>query len=1027
MKKNLFYLFLFFAVFSNCTKNDKEIDSDYTPVTIKGISDEGVVLASKVGSSATFEVISSQNWTASVKSATQSDVDWMTVYPMQGGSGTTTVTISISSENPLNDERSANIVIGQTAITVIQKGKDALILSKSKWEVDPDGQTIDIVMEHNVDYSIDIPQEYGSWIRKIGTKALESTTLSFEISAITDEDLWTSRSGEFYIIGSGGSDGLVDTVYIYQNQKDRIVASAENEIVSYLGGESILAVTTRSNVDYSYEIIGDPQWIRVGDTPANKSPKVDVVYFTIDPYNEITATNRTAKIAFTNYGNASDTVYVTQYFMDAIVRTRDSYNIDYHSFIFEVVMQTNTDDYSYRFEYEGTQSDWLNPERFEEVKSLPEKSLIFTAKQNFGAARTGKIIFTANASGFEQEVTVTQEAGPELRSSLGPRLMWAARRFNNGTLNASNYTRENSALISWRFMPDDDKGLGFDLYRKAASGDDYVKLNSDPVTNSTNFLDETLNVNEDNHYRLTNASTGEILDELLFTSAMASESYISIPLMPLEAPDAAHPYIVMDVAVGDLTGDGEYELIVKRECDAWMQDVYHQGYSPGETVIEAYKMDGTFMWRVGLGPNISQGKPTSPFAVADFDGDGRCEVLVRSSELTTFGDGTQIGDVNGDGITFYQEEADGRLLSGPEFFSVLDGLTGAELARADYIERGPKEEWAATWGDDWGNRMNRYLVGCGYFDGVDKKPSVLITRGYYAKTVLEAWDFDRATGLTKRWNFTATPNGENSAFAGQGNHQMALGDIDGDGRDDIVYGAMSVDSYGRGMYSSGWGHGDALHLGKFDPNRSGLQIWSCFEDGHKGASFRDAKTGAEIHGFDNPGDVGRALIADIDPNVPGCEMWTSEGDVYDVNGNFLYTIDDIGGSRWGATFYTTNAIWWTGSLNRQFFARTMIDEYIPGSGISRVNTLSFLGVDYTNDTKGTPAFYGDIFGDWREEIIFPSSDHTEIRIISTPHVTEYRFPYLMSDHIYHLSTIHQNVGYNPPTHLGYYLGSDLLK
>jgi len=1024
MSKKLLFLFFFAIIFASCSKDDKELDSDYDPVYLKGIPEEGIVLSSKLGSSTTFEVVSSEAWSASITSGTQSEVNWLQLYPSSGSAGTTSVTLSITEENPLNDERSANITIGKNTVTIVQKGKDALILSKSKWEVPADGMLIEITVESNVDYKVSVPSAY-PWIKYNGTKALTTKTLSFDIAAITEEDVWTSRSGEIHIIGLGDYSDLADTIYIYQDMKERIVASAENQIVDFEGG--VLRVVIKSNVNYSYEIVNNPDWIRNIETPDYKSLKVDEIYFEIDSYDNVEE-NRTAKIAFTNGINVSDTVYVTQSYRDAIVKTRDEYEIDYNSFTFEVIMKTNTEDYSYRFDYEGSQQDWLKMKETVAVKSLREESFVFSASQNFGSARTGKIIFTATRTGEEQTVTIYQGAAPELSASFGARLMWATRVFTQGLWNAQAPTLSNSALVSWRFMPDDDPNLGFDLYRKSASSDTYVKLNAEPIVNSSNFLDEQSNFNEDNFYKLRNASTGQILDELAFTAQKAAQPYISIPLLHAEAPDADHPYIVMDVAAGDLDGDGEYELIVKRECDPWMQDVYHSGYSPGETLIEAYKMDGTFMWRVGLGPNISQGKPTSPFVVADFDGDGRCDVIVRSSELTTFGDGTQIGDVNVDGITFYQEEYDGRLLSGPEFFSVLDGMTGRELARADYIERGPKEEWAATWGDDWGNRMNRYMMGCGYFDGKNSNPSILITRGYYAKTVLEAWDFNRANGtLTKKWNFTALPNGQNSAYAGQGNHQMALGDIDGDGKDEIIYGAMTVDHDGLGMYSLGYGHGDALHLGKFDPNRSGLQVWSCFEDGNKGAAFRDAASGYEIFGFDDSGDVGRCLVADIDPNNPGCEMWTSVGDVYDVNGNKLYTIDDIGGSRLTAVFYSTNAIWWTGSLNRQFFAQTMIDEYIPGEGISRVNTLWYFDVKYTNDTKSTPAFYGDIFGDWREEIIFPTSNDDEIRIFSTPYPTEYRFPYLMSDHIYYLSTVHQNVGYNPPTHLGYYLGSDLLK
>lgn len=612
------------------------------------------------------------------------------------------------------------------------------------------------------------------------------------------------------------------------------------------------------------------------------------------------------------------------------------------------------------------------------------------------------------------------------KSTSTKRMLWASI---NG-LSDATYTKDadlktilqgynNKILVSWRMFPTDDENTGFDLYRKSGNGTE-VKLNTTPIVETTNFQDATANRSVDNTYRLCYAGSNETLETYTITAEQASGGlpYISIPLKSDAGidPNPSIQYLANDASVGDLDGDGVNEIVIKRlasfsaeedgdetELNTLLKSVFHL------TLLEAYKLDGTFLWRICLGPNILIGNTLS-FAVYDFDGDGKCEVAFRTSEGTRFGDGTEIGDVNGDGKIDYRRPDQAGvntnyIADGPEFLSVVEGATGKELARTDYIARGTSEEW----GDGYFKRASSYRLGVGRFSSTNT--SILITRGVYGKSVLEAWDFQNGT-LTKRWRFD-TSDGVHGAYAGQGYHSLSIGDVDGDGFDEVVYGSCTIDHDGKGLNNIGFGHGDALHLGKFDPSREGLQIWSCYETGSVGASFRDARTGDVIWKYDNTSDVGRALVADIDPDSPGCEMWWFRGNAHSCTGK------DLGYKPSSCNM----AIWWTGSLNRQLLNESSINSEIKGD-YNRMFTIYRYDVTTVNGTKSNPCFYGDILGDWREEIVMVTKDYSELRVFSTWYPSEHKFPYLMSDHVYEMSALNQNIGYNQPTQLGYYLGSD---
>jgi rhamnogalacturonan endolyase len=556
---------------------------------------------------------------------------------------------------------------------------------------------------------------------------------------------------------------------------------------------------------------------------------------------------------------------------------------------------------------------------------------------------------------------------------------------------------KGQAFVSWRLLGTEPKETAFNVYRTAKN--QTVKLNAQPLVKGTNFIDAAYDSTITTSYTVKAVLKGvedQSKESYLLPANEPNRQYLSIPLQTMAG------YTPNDASVGDLDGDGTYEIILHQTGVA--RDNSQKGFT-SEPIFEAYRLDGTLLWRINLGKNIRDGAHYTQFMVYDLDGDGKAEFACKTADGTVDGKGKVIGDANAD----YRNK-DGRILDGPEFFTIFDGLTGAALATTDYIpSRGNINGWGGKGGnggnDNNGNRSDRFVACIAYLDG--QRPSVVMCRGYYGRSVLAAWDW-RGGKLTSRWVFDSKDG--NNPFSGQGYHNLSVADVDGDGKDEIIYGSMVVDDNGKGLYTTGLRHGDALHVSDLDPSHEGLEVFGVHEIEEQtigtGAALYDAKTGTILWRGSENTDVGRGVAEDIDSTNAGAEMWWS-------GSKGLYSMQ---GKRIGENPSSTNfLIWWDGDLTRELLNSNRIDKY----GLGTIFTAQ--GCVANNGTKSNPTLSADLFGDWREEVIFRTQDNKELRIFSTTIPTSYRVPTLMHDHQYRLSIAWQNVGYNQPPHLSYYL------
>jgi rhamnogalacturonan endolyase len=556
--------------------------------------------------------------------------------------------------------------------------------------------------------------------------------------------------------------------------------------------------------------------------------------------------------------------------------------------------------------------------------------------------------------------------------------------------------------LGWRLLGTDPDDIAFNVYRTTGDGQP-VKLNDGPITTSTNHVDRGVDPGQSHTYVVRAVRNGKEQQpgaSCKLPADAPARPYLSIPLrtLPGHTPN--------DASAGDLDGDGEYEIVLKQEMRG--RDNSQRG-TTGETKLEAYKPDGTMLWRINLGKNIREGAHYTPFLVYDLDGDGKAEVACKTADGTIDGKGNAIGKADAD-----YRNASGYVLDGPEYLTLFEGTTGKALATVDYL---PPRGKVSDWGDDYGNRVDRFLAAVAYLDGA--RPSLIMCRGYYTRTVLVAWNW-RDGKLARVWTFDSddgTPG--HRAYRGQGNHNLSVGDVDGDGKDEIVYGACVIDDNGKGLYATGLGHGDALHLSDIDPDRPGLEVFGIHERPRhpNGVSFRDAATGRILWGKPSA-DVGRGVALDIDPRHKGYEMWASGPG---LDGVWNVIGETISRRKPRSCNF---GVWWDGDLLREILDGNRITKW-NWQDSSETTLLTAQGCTSNNGTKATPCLCADLLGDWREEVIWKTSDGKELRIYTTTIPTEHRLCTLMHDPQYRLSVAWQNAGYNQPTQPGFYLGEGM--
>jgi rhamnogalacturonan endolyase len=602
---------------------------------------------------------------------------------------------------------------------------------------------------------------------------------------------------------------------------------------------------------------------------------------------------------------------------------------------------------------------------------------------------------------------------PPARADAAPRALPARQTERLGRGVVAVHQGGGRVFVSWRLLGTDPDGIAFNVYRRTADGAP-VRLNARPLDGATHLVDVGADVARPISYLVRPVVGGREGEASAPFALRAERPYLTVRL---QTPDG---YTPNDGAVGDLDGDGEYELVVHQVGRG--RDNSQKGVTT-PPILEAYRLDGTMLWRIDLGRNVREGAHYTQLVVYDLDGDGRAEVACKTADGTVDGTGKAIGDTAAD-----HRNADGFVARGPEFLTVFDGRTGAALATTRFVPpRHPDtdaptpEQQRAVWGDANFNRMDRFLAAVAYLDGV--RPSLVMTRGYYTRAVLTAWDW-RDGRLTRRWTFDSddgTPG--NAAYRGQGNHNLSVADVDGDGRDEIVFGAATIDDDGRGLYSTGLGHGDALHVGDLDPERPGLEVFDIQERfGDAGANFRDARTGAvlwkkaSVKAGDDGEGPGRGNAFDVDPRFPGAESWVAGAG---LRGMWSAKGALVSEAQPAAVNF---AVWWDGDLLRELLDRNVVFKWNWEAG--RLDTLLVAaGAASNNGTKATPVLSGDLLGDWREEVILRAADDPrELRIYTTTVPTPVRLVTLMHDPVYRLGMAWQNVAYNQPPHVGFHLG-----
>ncbi len=555
-------------------------------------------------------------------------------------------------------------------------------------------------------------------------------------------------------------------------------------------------------------------------------------------------------------------------------------------------------------------------------------------------------------------------------------------------------------LVSWRWNGDDDNNAVFKLYR-----DDTLIYTADG-NKATCFLDKAGNGNS--KYRVDTYSGNTLKDSQSSRLINGNGAYFDVPLSP---PGSG--YTPNDMSVGDVDGDGQYELFLKWDPDN-SKDNSQKG-TTGNVFIDCYTLQGKRLWRIDLGQNIRAGAHYTQFYVADFDLDGKAEMTCKTADGTKDGKGTVIGD----GSKSYRNSS-GYILSGPEYYTLFDGATGAALDTVDYK---PARGDVSKWGDKYGNRVDRFWGTVAYLDGVH--PCVVTGRGYYTRLTATAYKVENKK-LVEMWAYDSGNSNSSSNAYGDGNHNSMPADVDGDGKQEIITGAAIIDDNGKLYYTTNQGHGDAMHVGDLDPTNPGLEAWICHEEKSSGygVSLIDLDAKKVIYHQNGAGDTGRCCADNVWSGNPGAECWGNK-----LSDNSTPVVDTKGNTLNCRRPSINFLIYWDGDLEREILdgytdSPATISKMTGDPGKTTItNLLQTTGYYTCNTTKGTPCLSADIFGDWREELIVRAADAKSVRIFCTPYETSTRLTTLMHDAQYRMQVSSQNTAYNQPPHPSFFLGT----
>ncbi|WP_155808564.1 rhamnogalacturonan lyase [Xylanibacter brevis] len=611
--------------------------------------------------------------------------------------------------------------------------------------------------------------------------------------------------------------------------------------------------------------------------------------------------------------------------------------------------------------------------------------------------------------------------------------------------------QSNKHFISWRMLGTDTPNTSFEVLKNGQP----LKSNIIGAT----FLQTSGSATDT--YQVNVYQNGQ-LTETTMTVSPWSKGFLELPLdKPADGSD--YTYSPNDCSVGDVDGDGEYEIFVKWDPSN-SKDNSQDGIT-GPVLIDCYKLDGTKLWRIDLGQNIRAGAHYTQFMVYDFDGDGKAEMMCKTAPGSKDGEGTYVNQattnptIKAASNTKSWLTSSGRMDGGHEYLTVFNGTTGKAIHTIAYFpnrntttalsEADGTFNWAVGKTDNHGyNRGDRYLAAVAYLSGQEANPSGIFCRGYYSYAYVWAVDFD-GTQLKHRWLHrsdsntqwsvvdanmqesakvtapTATSGGGSNTMFANGNHNLSVGDVDGDGKDEIIWGAAALDDNGSLLYATGFGHGDAIHLGDLNPDRQGLEVFDVHEEkGTYAWDIHDAATGEILMKSGQSGkDNGRGLAADIIADARGYEFWSAYGG-FNSNDRNQNPFNAITKEQVGNVMPSMNfRIYWDGDAQDELLDDINIYKYQANASASRLglSSRSYPSGLSNNGTKATPCLSADIFGDWREELILRNATNDALNIYTSLTSTNYRVPTLMHDHVYRMGICWQNVAYNQPPHLGYYL------